>query len=39
VAATTPWTGVLALPIGWVLQGAVGLWLFERARSQIYTKV
>jgi hypothetical protein len=38
VAATAPLTGVLAVPIGWVIQGSAGLWLFERARSRIYAK-
>jgi O-antigen/teichoic acid export membrane protein len=38
VAATAPLTGVLAVPIGGVIQGTVGLWLFERARSRIYAK-
>lgn len=38
VAATAPLTGVLAVPIGGVIQGTVSLWLFERARSQIYVK-
>jgi O-antigen/teichoic acid export membrane protein len=37
-AATAHVTGVLALPAGAVMQGAVSLWLFERARLRIYAK-
>jgi O-antigen/teichoic acid export membrane protein len=35
-SATAMVTGVLAAPVGAVLQGVVGLWLLERARRQIY---
>jgi O-antigen/teichoic acid export membrane protein len=35
-SATARVTGVLAAPVGAVLQGVAGLWLLERARRRIY---
>jgi O-antigen/teichoic acid export membrane protein len=36
VSATAGVTGVFAAPLGLVVQGIAGLWLFERARQRVY---